>query len=146
MKILLCIGGASGSIYGIRLLEELRKTNAEIHLIISNGAKKIIAIVPYLAYARQDSIFKSGEAVSLRTIIKVIEHSGISTFVTVSIHKADRLKWFNIPSSNLSAVKVIAKRLKEMRIKNPLILAPDKGAISLAEEVSSIINAEYSYF
>jgi 4-hydroxy-3-polyprenylbenzoate decarboxylase len=42
MKILLCIGGASGSIYGVRLLEELRKNNAEIHLIISNGAKKIV--------------------------------------------------------------------------------------------------------
>jgi 4-hydroxy-3-polyprenylbenzoate decarboxylase len=42
MKILLSIGGASGSIYGIRILEELKKTSAEVHLIISNGAKKII--------------------------------------------------------------------------------------------------------
>jgi len=42
MRILLCIGGASGSIYGIRLLEELKKNNAEIHLIVSDGAKKII--------------------------------------------------------------------------------------------------------
>ena len=42
MKILLCIGGASGSSYGIRLLEELKKTDAEIHLIVSEGAKKII--------------------------------------------------------------------------------------------------------
>lgn len=42
MKILLCIGGASGSIYGIRLLEELKKAGAETHLIVSDGAKKII--------------------------------------------------------------------------------------------------------
>ncbi|UCH72486.1 MAG: UbiX family flavin prenyltransferase [Thermoplasmatales archaeon] len=42
MKILLSIGGASGSIYGIRLFEELKKTGAEIHLIISKGAQKII--------------------------------------------------------------------------------------------------------
>lgn len=42
MKILLSIGGASGSIYGIRLLEELKKSKAEIHLIVSDGAKKII--------------------------------------------------------------------------------------------------------
>jgi len=42
MKILLCIGGASGSIYGIKLLEELKKTNSEIHLIVSDGSKKII--------------------------------------------------------------------------------------------------------
>jgi len=42
MKILLCIGGASGSIYGIRLLEELKKNNVEVHLVVSDGAKKII--------------------------------------------------------------------------------------------------------
>jgi len=42
MKILLSIGGASGSIYGIRLLEELKKAGAETHLIVSDGAKKII--------------------------------------------------------------------------------------------------------
>jgi len=42
MKILLSITGASGSIYGIRLLEELIKSKNEVHLIISDGAKKIL--------------------------------------------------------------------------------------------------------
>jgi len=42
MKILLSIGGASGSIYGIRLFEELLKSDVEVHLIVSDGAKKII--------------------------------------------------------------------------------------------------------
>ena len=42
MKVLLSMGGASGSIYGIRLLEELKKAGAETHLIFSQGAKKII--------------------------------------------------------------------------------------------------------
>jgi 4-hydroxy-3-polyprenylbenzoate decarboxylase len=42
MKVLLSIGGASGSIYGISLLEELIKSKAEVHLIVSDGAKKII--------------------------------------------------------------------------------------------------------
>jgi len=42
MKILLSIGGASGSIYGIRLLEESINSKVELHLTVSNGAKKII--------------------------------------------------------------------------------------------------------
>ena len=42
MKILLSIGGASGSIYGIELFEDLLKTNNEVHLIVSDGAKRII--------------------------------------------------------------------------------------------------------
>jgi 4-hydroxy-3-polyprenylbenzoate decarboxylase len=42
MKILVGVTGASGSIYGIRLIEELIKEGVETHLIISNGAQKII--------------------------------------------------------------------------------------------------------
>jgi 4-hydroxy-3-polyprenylbenzoate decarboxylase len=42
MRILLSIGGASGSIYGIRLLEELINSDVETHLIVSDVAKKII--------------------------------------------------------------------------------------------------------
>ena len=42
MRVLLNIGGASGSIYGIRLLEELVKSSVEVHLVVSNGAKKIV--------------------------------------------------------------------------------------------------------
>jgi flavin prenyltransferase len=42
MKYFVNIGGASGSIYGIRLLQELNKTGHEVHLVISEAAKKII--------------------------------------------------------------------------------------------------------
>jgi 4-hydroxy-3-polyprenylbenzoate decarboxylase len=42
MKYLICISGASGSIYGIRCVQELNKSGHEIHLIVSEGAKKIL--------------------------------------------------------------------------------------------------------
>jgi len=42
MRILLSIGGASGSIYGVRLFEELVKSGVELHLVVSDGGKKIL--------------------------------------------------------------------------------------------------------
>ena len=42
MKILVSIGGASGSIYGIRTFEELIKTGIETYLVVSSGGKKIL--------------------------------------------------------------------------------------------------------
>ena len=42
MKYLLSVGGASGSIYGVRILEELKKSGNEVHLVVSSGAKKIL--------------------------------------------------------------------------------------------------------
>lgn len=42
MQYFVSIGGASGSIYGIRLLQELTKMGHEVHLVVSEGAKKIL--------------------------------------------------------------------------------------------------------
>jgi len=42
MNILLSIGGASGSIYGVRLLEEMINSDIDVHLIVSNSALKIL--------------------------------------------------------------------------------------------------------
>jgi len=50
MRILLSIGGASGSIYGVRILEELRKSGHEVHLTISDGAKKILTHETHYKY------------------------------------------------------------------------------------------------
>ena len=45
MRLIVAITGASGAIYGIRLLEALREVpKAEIHLVISNGGKLNISL------------------------------------------------------------------------------------------------------
>jgi 4-hydroxy-3-polyprenylbenzoate decarboxylase len=44
MRYLISIGGASGSIYGVRLLQELKKAGHEVYLVVSSGAKKILEL------------------------------------------------------------------------------------------------------
>ena len=50
------------------------------------GAKKVTAVVPYLAYARQDKMFLSGEGISVETIARMLKAAGIDQFLTVNIH------------------------------------------------------------
>lgn len=42
MRYLISLGGASGSIYGVRILQEITKMSHEAHLIVSESAKKIL--------------------------------------------------------------------------------------------------------
>ncbi|SMB86690.1 3-octaprenyl-4hydroxybenzoate decarboxylase [Pasteurella testudinis DSM 23072] len=43
-RLIVAISGASGAIYGIRLLQVLQQTEIETHLIISNAARQTIAM------------------------------------------------------------------------------------------------------
>lgn len=103
------------------------------------GAKKVIAAVPYLAYARQDKRFLPGEPISVETFIKLIEASGIDQFLTVNIHKEDVLKKFSIPAENLSAITLLAEHFKNKGLTEAFSLAPDKGALELAKEADKVL-------
>jgi 4-hydroxy-3-polyprenylbenzoate decarboxylase len=44
MRYIISMGGASGSIYGVRLIQELKKTGQEVHLIVSSGARSVLEV------------------------------------------------------------------------------------------------------
>jgi 4-hydroxy-3-polyprenylbenzoate decarboxylase len=50
MRYILSIGGASGSIYGVRLLQELKKYNHEVHLIVTEMGRKILERETHYTY------------------------------------------------------------------------------------------------
>ncbi|UCE58065.1 MAG: ribose-phosphate diphosphokinase [Candidatus Bathyarchaeota archaeon] len=104
------------------------------------GAEIVIAVIPYLAYARQDKRFLPGEAISIETFNKLINASGIDRFLTVNIHKENVLKKFSIPTENLSAMTLLAKHFESKGLTGAFSLAPDKGALNLAKEASKVLD------
>jgi ribose-phosphate pyrophosphokinase len=96
-------------------------------------------VVPYLAFARQDKRFLAGEAVSAKTLVKLIEACRVDRFVTVNIHAKDILNKFSIPTANLSAITLLAEHFKDRGLDGAFALSPDKGAIGLAEEADRVL-------
>jgi ribose-phosphate pyrophosphokinase len=103
------------------------------------GAKKVTAVVPYLAFARQDKRFLAGEVVSADTIVKLVEACGVDQFITVNIHSENTLKRFSVPTMNLSAITLLAQHFKNRGLDGAFALSPDKGAIELAEEADRVL-------
>ena len=56
------------------------------------GAKKVLGITPYLAFARQDKMFLNGENISIETIVRMLKASGIDELITINIHQESVLK------------------------------------------------------
>jgi ribose-phosphate pyrophosphokinase len=93
-------------------------------------------VLPYMAYARQDKRFRPGEPISARAIARVLSH-GVTDITTVNIHEKGVLSYFSVPARNISLARDLGSYIKTIKLDNPLILAPDEGALAFAEQVAS---------
>jgi ribose-phosphate pyrophosphokinase len=103
------------------------------------GASNVLAIVPYLAYARQDKMFLAGEGISVETISRMIKAAGIDELLTINIHSEPTLTKFPFPAKTVSAIPLIAKYFVEKGCKGAFALSPDKGAMYIAEQAQQIL-------
>jgi len=114
------------------------------------GAKKVTGFIPYFAYARQDERFKPGEALSFKTVSKLIETVGTDEIFTIDMHQHRVLKSsdvFRIPSHNLSAMPLLADYVQnEGRLQNPLVIGPDAEAEQWAKLASETLGTDYDVF
>jgi ribose-phosphate pyrophosphokinase len=109
------------------------------------GAVKVTAVVPYLAYARQDKMFLSGEGISVETIARMLKAAGIDQFLTVNIHSEPTLAQFPFPAKTLSAIPLIADYFVNKGYKGAYALSPDKGAMYIAKQAQQVLRGDVGH-
>ncbi|WP_456396027.1 ribose-phosphate diphosphokinase [Thermococcus sp.] len=109
-----------------------------------NGAERLRAVVPYLAYSRQDRVTKDGEPVSVRAIMRALGVYYDELYV-FDIHNPETLRFFPGKAVNLSPARAMAEYFGE-RLGDGIVLAPDKGALARAKAVAEELGLEYSHF
>lgn len=110
----------------------------------SMGTKNITAVIPFLAYMRQDKRFRDGETISISTILHLLASAGIKRIITVNPHNPETLKSFNGKSVEINAVDSLVKGFSN-KFDDPFILAPDDGSVGIAKRASKILKCDYSY-
>lgn len=110
-----------------------------------NGAGKVAAVVPYLAYARQDTMFLHGEAISAQAVARMLGAAGVERLLTVNVHQEKVLTHFPFPAKSVSAVPLLAEYFIKRGLKKAFALSPDKGAIYIAEEARKVLGGECGY-
>ncbi len=106
------------------------------------GARKVTAVVPYLAYARQDKMFLSGEGISVETIARMLKAAGIDELLTVNIHSEPALKQFPFPAKTVSAIPLLAQYFVDKGFKGAFALSPDKGAMYIAKQAQEVLGGD----
>lgn len=106
-------------------------------------SSNVIAVVPYMGYARQDREFLPGEVVSMQVIAKLFKAAGATKLIVVDIHSLIGLKHFKISAKNISAVPELVKFFKKLKLKNPLVVSPDLGGKKRTKEFAKLLNSNY---
>src|SRR5207245_4680635 len=117
--------------------------------LTDTGTPSITGVIAYLGYARQDSRFYPGEALTSASVAKLFEAAGTTSVLTVDCHLhrlGDVSKVFKVPAKNLSAMPSLGKYAREpLKPKNPIVVAPDEDAEQWAATVAKELEAEHTH-
>jgi len=106
-----------------------------------SGAHKITAVIPYFGYSRKEKQNRTGEPISAKVIADLIIASGINKVVCLDLHADAIVGFFDAPVIYLSALNVLAQRLKREKLINPVVVAPDVGGVKRARNFATLLNA-----
>ncbi len=105
-------------------------------------SSEVIAVIPYMGYARQDREFLPGEIVTMKVLAKLFKGVGASKIIAVDIHSVIGLKHFTIKSENVTAIPDLVRYFKKLSLKNPLVVSPDQGGKNRAKEFAEKFESE----
>jgi ribose-phosphate pyrophosphokinase len=106
------------------------------------GADRLTAVVPYFGYARQDRRGRAGEAVGARVVADALTAAGAHRLVVIDPHTAALEATCFIPVDMLTAVPVLAAALQSATAETAVLVAPDLGAVKLAERYASLLRRQ----
>lgn len=118
-------GPSSSGNQNARLFELLMMINAVKRM----GAVRIIVVVPYLAYARQDKIFRAGECQFANLVLRILDSMSIDELYVVDLHAPQVLQEIQCKTVNIDSMKLLADYIKSLGAKDVVVVSPDKGAV-----------------
>ncbi len=106
------------------------------------SARRIIAVVPYFGWARQDRKDQPRVAIGAKLVANLLETAGIDRVMTMDLH-ADQIQgFFEVPVDHLFASTLFAPYLKTKDLSNLVIAAPDAGGSKRANAYSKFLDVD----
>lgn len=105
------------------------------------SARKIIAVVPYFGFARQDRKDKPRVAIGAKLVANMLMAAGVDRIMTMDLH-ADQIQgFFEVPVDHLFASTIFFPEIEKLNNGNLIMAAPDAGGAKRANSYAKKINA-----
>jgi ribose-phosphate pyrophosphokinase len=106
------------------------------------SAYKVIAVIPYYGYARQDRKDRPRVAIGSKLVANMLVAAGADRIITMDLHAPQIQGYFDIPVDHLDSHAVFIPYIENLRLENLTFAAPDVGATNRIREIASYFNAE----
>lgn len=106
------------------------------------SAYKIIAVIPYFGFARQDRKDRPRVAIGAKLVAKLLESAGADRVITMDLHAPQIQGFFDIPMDHLDSSAIFIPYIQHLKLENLTFAAPDVGSTNRVREIASYFNAE----
>lgn len=108
------------------------------------SARKIVAVIPYFGYARQDRKDKPRVSIGSKMITNLLITTGINRLITLDLH-ADQIQGFlDIPVDHIYASVIFNPYLKDLNLPNLIMASPDTGGTRRAASYAKALNTDFA--
>lgn len=104
------------------------------------GGRRIIGVIPYFGYSRQDRPFYERGPISARLVATLLEAAGLDDIVTVDLHSQHVEEFFTIGVHTIDLSSFFAQ--SEELGPHMTIISPDIGGIPRAQKLADHIGAD----
>src|SRR3954469_15089027 len=106
------------------------------------SANKIIVVIPYYGYARQDRKDRPRVAIGSKLVANMLVAAGADRVITMDLHAPQIQGYFDIPVDHLDSHAVFIPYIENLRLETLTFAAPDVGATNRIREIASYFSAE----
>jgi ribose-phosphate pyrophosphokinase len=98
------------------------------------GCKSFTLIAPFQGYSRQDKTDHLRSSIGSKVLADILEKVGMSRVITIDLHASAIQGFYNTPVIHLNGNKIFIDYIKENKIEDLTIVAPDQGAVKRASD------------
>ncbi len=106
------------------------------------SAYKVIAVMPYYGYARQDRKDRPRVAIGSKLVANMLTAAGADRVVTMDLHAPQIQGYFDIPVDHLDSSAIFIPYIESLNLKNLTFAAPDVGSANRIREISTYFECE----
>lgn len=106
------------------------------------SAKRIVAVLPYFGFARQDRKDKPRVSIGAKLVANLLMSAGVDRIMTMDLH-ADQIQgFFEVPVDHLFGSTVFLPYIKSLNLDNLVMAAPDTGGTKRANAYAKHLNVD----